>query len=204
MLANTIFGLLGCALLCVALTATVLRFHVLPVQGRYALAVAAVIAVLVPIGDLSIAAYVRGATGDLSASTLALAANAVFARLTGRTMFERQERNALLWLVAGAALFLYPFALGWTPFDPYALGYGSIAFVAALLLVTLAAWRMGLKLVVLVVLAGALAWLGGLYESRNLWDYLIDPLAGAYALGVLLAAGGGKLVSRRRQRAPVV
>jgi hypothetical protein len=204
MLANTIFGLLGCALLCVALTATVLRFHVLPVQGRYALAVAAVIAVLVPIGDLSIAAYVRGATGDLSASTLALAANAVFARLTGRTMFERQERNALLWLVAGAALFLYPFALGWTPFDPYALGYGSIAFVTALLLVTLAAWRMGLKLVVLVVLAGALAWLGGLYESRNLWDYLIDPLAGAYALGVLLAAGGGKLVSRRRQRAPVV
>jgi hypothetical protein len=177
---------------------------VLPVQVRYALAVAAVIAVLVPIGDLSIAAYVRGATGDLSASTLALAANAVFARLTGRTMFERQERNALLWLVAGAALFLYPFALGWTPFDPYALGYGSIAFVAALLLVTLAAWRMGLKLVVLVVLAGALAWLGGLYESRNLWDYLIDPLAGAYALGVLLAAGGGKLVSRRRQRAPVV
>jgi len=204
MLANTIFGLLGCALLCVALTATVLRFHVLPVQGRYALAVAAVIAVLVPIGDLSIAAYVRGATGDLSASTLALAANAVFARLTGRTMFERQERNALLWLVAGAALFLYPFALGWTPFDPYALGYGSIAFVTALLLVTLAAWRMGLKLVVLVVLAGALAWLGGLYESRNLWDYLIDPLAGAYALGVLLAAGGGKLVSQRRQRAPVV
>ena len=204
MLASTIFGLLGCGLLCAALTATVLRFHVLPVQGRYALAVAAVIAVLVPIGDLSIAAYVRGATGDLSASTLALAANAVFARLTGRTMFERQERNALLWLVAGAALFLYPFALGWTPFDPYALGYGSIAFVTALLLVTLAAWRMGLKLVVLVVLAGALAWLGGLYESRNLWDYLIDPLAGAYALGVLLAAGGGKLVSRRRQRAPVV
>jgi hypothetical protein len=204
MLANTISGLLGCGLLCVALTATALRFHVLPVQGRYALAVAAVIAVLVPIGDLSIAAYVRGATGDLSASTLALAANAVFARMTGRTMLEPRERNALVWLVAGAALFLYPFALGWTPFDPYALGYGSIAFVTALLLVTLAAWRMGLKLVVLVVLAGALAWLGGLYESRNLWDYLIDPLAGAYALGALLIAGGGKLVSQRRHRAPVV
>ena len=204
MLANTISGLLGCGLLCVALTATVLRFHVLPVQGRYALAVAAVIAVLVPIGDLSIAGYVRGATGDLSAATLALAANAVFARMTGRTMLEPRERSALLWLVAGAALFLYPFALGWTPFDPYALGYGSIAFVTALLLVTLASWRMGLKLIVLVVLAGALAWLGGLYESRNLWDYLIDPLAGAYALGVLLAAGGGKLVSQRRQHAPVV
>ena len=62
---------------------------------------------------------------------------------------------------------------------------------------TLVAWRMGLKLVVLVILAGALAWLGGLYESRNLWDYLIDPLAGAYALGVLLTASGRKLVSER-------
>lgn len=203
-LANTIFGLLGCGLLCLALAAIALRLGVFPVGVRYALVAAAAVAVWVPIGDLSIAGYVRGVTGDLSASTLALAANALFARLTGRTMLEPRERNALLWGVAGAALFLYPFALGWTSFDPYALGYGSIAFVTALLLVTLAAWHMGLKRVVVVVLAGALACLGGLYESRNLWDYLVDPLAGAYALAFLLSAGGRRLVSQRRQRAPVV
>ena len=203
-LASTIYGLLGCGLLCAALAATALRLHALPVQVRAALAAAAAVAVFVPIGDLSIAGYVRGVTGDLSAATLALSAGAVVARLTGRTMFARREVGALLRLVAAAALFLYPFALGWTPFDPYALGYGSIAFITALFLVTLAAWRLGLKLVLLVVLAGALAWLGGLYESRNLWDYLIDPLAGAYALAVLLPAGARKLVSERRQRAPVV
>ena len=191
-------------LLCVAVVATVLRFHRLPVRARYALAAATAIAVLVPIGDLSIAAYVRGATCDLSAATLALAGNAVLARLTGRTLLERRETGALLWLLAGAALFLYPFALGWTPFDPYALGYGSIGFVSTLLAVTLVAWRLGLKLVMVVVLAGALAWLGGLYESRNLWDYLIDPLAAAYALGALLSSGAGKLLSQRRQSAPVV
>jgi len=198
------FGLLGCGLLCVALAATALRLHRFPVRIRYAVALAAAVAVFVPAGDLSLAAYVRGATGDLSVPTITLAVLALFFRLTGRRAFEHRELNALLWLVAGAALFLYPFALGWTPFDPYALGYGSIAFVAALLAVTLAAWRMGLKLVMLVVLAGALAWLGGLYESRNLWDTLIDPLAAAYALGVLLSAGAGKLISQRRQRAPVV
>jgi len=204
MSATAIFGLAGCALLCVAVTATVFRLSRLPVRVRYALVTAATVAVLVPLGDLSIAGWVRGATGDLSAATLVLAANAVFTRLTGRTLFERGERNTLVWLIAGGALFLYPFALGWTPFDPYALGYGSIAFVAALLAVTLAAWRMDLKLVMLVVLAAALAYLGGVYESRNLWDYLIDPLAAAYALGALLSSGAAKLVSQRRQRAAVV
>jgi hypothetical protein len=197
-------GLFGCGLLCLALAASAFRLGAFPVRVRYAAALAVAAAVFFPIGDLSIAGTMRGFTGDLSAATLALAANAVFARLTGRTLVERRERIALLGLVAAAALFLYPFALGWTPFDPYALGYGSVAFIAVLLLVTLAAWRLGLKLVVLVVLAGALACLGGLYESRNLWDYLVDPLAAAYALAVLLRAGGGKLLSERRQRAPVV
>jgi len=182
----------------------VLRLHALPVRARYPVVMAALAVVLAPIGDLSIAATVRGVTGDLSVPTLALAVSACFARLMGRRLFEQRELNALLWLVAAAALFLYPFALGWTRFDPYALGYGSIAFVTALLLVTLAAWRANLKLVVLVVLAGALAWLGGVYESRNLWDYLIDPVAAAYALAVLLSAGVRKLVSQRRQGAPVV
>jgi hypothetical protein len=155
---------------------------------RYALAAAVAIAAFVPIGDLSLAAAVRGATGDLSASTLALAANAVFAGLTGRTLFERRDVSALLWAVAGAALFLYPFALGWTPFDPYALGYASPVFITALLLVTLAAWRAGLNLIVLVVLAAAVAYLAGVYESRNLWDYLIDPLVSLYALVALPSA----------------
>lgn len=195
--ANAAFGLLGCGLLCFALAAAVLRLHALAPRVRFVVALALAFGVFVPAGGLPLAAYVRGATGDLSAATLALAVGAGFARLTGRRLFEDRERNALLGLVAAAALFLYPFALGWTPFDPYALGFGSIAFVTALLLVTLAAWRMGLNLVVLVVLAGALAWLGGLYESRNLWDYLIDPLAAAYALGALSAAGGRKLVSER-------
>jgi hypothetical protein len=197
-------GLFGCGLLGLALAATAFRLGAHPVRVRYAAVLVAAAAVFLPVGGLSIAGYMRGVTGDLSAATLALAANAIFARLSGRTLIEPRERMALLGLVAAAALFLYPFALGWTPFDPYALGYGSIAFVAALLVVTLAAWRMNLKLAVAVVLAGALAWIGGLYESRNLWDYLIDPLAAAYALAALLTAGGKKLFSERRERAPVV
>lgn len=204
MSATNVLGLAGCELLCLAVIATALRLQARAPAVRYGVAAVAALALLIPIGDLSIAAYVRGATGDLSAATLALAAGALCFRLTGRTAFEPRDATALLRAVAAAALFLYPFALGWTPFDSYALGYGSIAFLTALLVATLAAWRAGLKLVVLVVLAGSLAFLAGAYESRNLWDYFIDPLAAIYAFGSLLAAGARKLISQHGQRAPVV
>ena len=82
---------------------------------------------------------------------------------------------------------MYPYALGWTRFDPYALGFGSVEFITALLLITLAAWGARLNLIVLVVVVAVLAFLGGAYESRNLWDYLIDPLVSVYALIRLLA-----------------
>jgi len=198
MTTTTFFGLLGCGLLCLSLAATAFRLGAFPLRVRYAVAVIAAVAVFVPIGDLSIAAYARGATGDLSVPTIALAALALYSKLTGRPAPAPRELNALLGLLAGAALFLYPFALGWTPFDPYALGYGSIAFLAALLVVTLAAWHMDLKLVVFVVVAGALAYLGGWYESRNLWDYLIDPLVAFYALIRLGAGAVGRHFLRRQ------
>jgi hypothetical protein len=185
--ANAIPGLLGCGLLGLAAIATAIRLRRLPLRARYAVMLAAALAVFVPIGDLPIAAYVRGVTADLSAATLVLAAAACFTRLTGRTLIGHRDKQALCWLLALAAAFLYPFALGWTRFDPYALGYGSIAFVIALLLVTLAAWWARLYVVVFIVVAAALAYLAGAYESRNLWDYLIDPLVSFYALAWLLA-----------------
>jgi hypothetical protein len=148
----------------------------------------AALAVFVPLGDLSIAALVRGVTGDLSATTLVLAGAACVAQLGGKTVISPRDLRTLSWLVVPGAAFLYPFALGWTPFDPYALGYGSTGFVTALLLVTLVAWHFRCNVVVLIVVAAALAYLAGAYDSRNLWDYLIDPVASVYAIVCLLAA----------------
>jgi len=185
--ANAIFGLLGCGLLGFAAVATLIRLRRLPVRARYAVMLAAALAVFVPIGDLSVAAYVRGVTGDLSMATLVLAGAVCLAQLTGRALIGRRDKQALCWLLALAAAFLYPFALGWTRFDPYALGFGSVEFITALLLITLASWWARLNLIVLVVVVAVLAFLGGAYESRNLWDTLIDPLASFYALASLLA-----------------
>jgi len=185
-------------LLCLAVVATFLRLDRRATRFRRAILAAATIVLVVPAGGLPILAYVRGVTGDPSAATLALAVGVLVSCLTGRSFIEPRERDALLWAVAGASLFLYPFALGWTPFDPYALGYGSIAFLTALLVVTLAAWRARLMLLVGVIAVGGLAYLAGAYESRNLWDYLIDPLAAIYAVGRLaagLARRGAKLAA---------
>ena len=190
--ANAIFGLLGCGPLSLAAAATLIWLRRLPVRARYAVMLAAALAVFVPIGDLSVAAYVRGVTGDLSMATLVLAGAACLAQLTGRELIAHRDKQALCWLLALAAAFLYPFALGWTRYDPYALGYGSIEFVTALLLVTLAAWWARLNLILLVVVVAGLAFLGGAYESRNLWDYLIDPLVALYAMVRLLAGALGE------------
>ena len=188
MSANAIFGLLGCGLASLAAVATVMPLRRLPFRARYALMLAAVLAVFAPIGELSIAACVRGVTGDLSAATLVLGGTACFTQVTGRASIGHRDKQALCWLLALAAAFLYPFALGWTRFDPYALGYGSIEFVTALLLVTFAAWWARLDLIVFVIAAAALAYLAGAYDSRNLWDTLIDPLVALYAMVRLLAA----------------
>ena len=187
MSASDAFGLLGCGLLGLAAVATLIPLRRLPAGARYAVMLAAALAVFIPFGDLPAAAYLRGVTGDVSVTTLVLAGAACIARLTGRTLVGPRDLRALFWLVVLAALFLYPFALGWTQFDPYALGYGSIDFLTALLLVTLAAWRAKLYALMFIVIAAALAHLAGAYESRNLWDYLIDPLVCSYALARLLA-----------------
>ena len=199
---STIFGFFGCGLLSLAAVATGLRLQRFPVGVRIAVMLAAALAVFAPLGDLSAAAYVRGVTGDLSMTTLVLAGAACVAQLTGRTAIEPRDLRALFWLVVSGAAFLYPFALGWTRFDSYALGYGSIEFVTALLLVTLAAWHFRRNVVVLIVIAAALAYLVGAYDSRNLWDYLIDPLAALYALVRLLA--DRSRVARRTGHSPLI
>ena len=187
MSASDAFGLFGCGLLSFTVVATLIRPRRLPVHARHAVMLAAVLAVFVPFGGLSAAAYVRGLTGDVSMTTLVLTGAGGIALLTGRTLIGQRDLRALFWLLALAPLFLYPFALGWTPFDPYSLGYGSIELLTALLFVTLAAWWARLYVIVSIVIAAALACLAGAYESRNLWDYLIDPLASVYALVRLLA-----------------
>lgn len=194
-----ITGLSGSAL---ALGAVALR---LPGVARLSLAqrtglFAAVFAgALIPIDGLPPAGYLRGAIGDLSIASLVLLLGSVRYRLlalwrtgvfnaipSGVRNERESARRMLLALIVLVALLLYPMALGWGGFDPYRLGYGNVWFLSGLLVVALLAVFRRAALVALVISLAVLAWVAGWYESTNLWDYLLDPLAAVYALGALL------------------
>lgn len=156
-------------------------------RSRFALLLGTVfVLALLPFGELPLAAYLRGATGDLSITTLVLLGCTLRSKLRASNSTvhaEPVQAHALLTLIAITAVVFYPLALGLWMFDPYRLGYGDPLFLAALLLIALAAWLTKSTLLALCLALAALAWSISWYESSNLWDYLLDPFVSIYALG---------------------
>jgi len=156
--------------------------------------------VLVPIGSLPAAGYLRGFTGDLSVTTVVVVLSALAARGGARSERRRSDRLALKVCLGAVALLLYPLALGAGPFDPYRLGYDSPWLLGAWWVVALAAWFFRRPLLAGCVAAAMLAWAVRGYESTNLWDYLIDPFVALYALGGLLGWSVVRVVAAVRGR----
>jgi hypothetical protein len=150
---------------------------------------AALVAALVPFGALPAAGYLRGIVGDLSVTTVLLLLHGLLRPVLGWAAIDARSRFALQVLVAAGGLVLYPLALGLGPFDPYRLGYANPWFLGGLLALAAAAVLRRLTLVAVCLSLAVLAWAVGAYESRNLWDYLLDPLIAAWGLGALLLRG---------------
>ncbi|MFN0040893.1 MAG: hypothetical protein ACKVP2_15375 [Burkholderiales bacterium] len=197
-LANGI-GLFGASLLVAAATTTFAGRWLRGPRVRAATVSLALIACWIPVQGLAVAGYVRGITGDLSMTTLLLLVLHLWSVPIGRAILDSDERTLWFALIALAALFLYPMALGLGDYDPYALGFGSQGLLAALLAVTLVAGWMRRRWIMLGILLSASAWLAGFLESRNLWDYLIDPLLAGFALCSLAHKGWTCLRSRATQ-----
>jgi len=104
-------------------------------------------------------------------------------------------------LVVAAAV-LYPTALGWGDWDAYQPGWGSLGMLGILLMLSLAFWISGLRLLPALVGLALLAWSLGLMESGNLWDYLLDPWLAVLAAFQCMKAGVTGLLHRYRLRAP--
>lgn len=137
-----------------------------------------------PVGGahLPVLAYIRGVSSDLSITLVVLACLGLRQRLSGRGVQHSLERTAVLAVVATAALFLYPLALGWGDWDAYRPGWGSPGMWAILLLISLLAWARGLRMLPTLVGLALLAWTAGVLESTNLWDYLLDPWLAIFAI----------------------
>jgi hypothetical protein len=130
-----------------------------------------------PVGSarLPLVTYIRGISSDLSITLVALSCLNLRQRLLGLGSNRLRERMAVSVVISLAALVLYPLALGWGDWDIYRLGWSSFGMWAGLLLISLACWAQGLRLLPTLVALPLLAWCFNLLESTNLWDYLIDP-----------------------------
>jgi hypothetical protein len=133
--------------------------------------------------------WLSGLTPNVSIPMFLLLLVAVAQRAGFPAVFRAREWRAAWIFGTVAAWALYPSALGlaWPGIDTYGLGwpwlewdrsvwfFGPVALLAAFLL-----WR-GNRFGWFLVAAAVLYQLG-LQESRNFWDYLVDPLYAAVSL----------------------
>lgn len=179
----------------------------LPIAVRGILLVPAIWLVFMPIDDLPLVKYIRALPGELSITTLILLFTTSMSALLDRTFYKPKSFFLLMLAVLTVGLFLYPFSLGVTYFDPYALGYSSKTFLAFFFAAALAAWYFNLYFLVMIIVLDVSAYLMGIYESGNIWDYLIDPLLTLFAFFWLIICMIKRVVqyqSSRRQTHNVV
>ncbi len=155
---------------------------------------------LVPVGGLPVAGYLRGAVGDLSVTTTVLLLVYLLRPVLQLPAASDRSRLALQIAVAAGGLLLYPLALALGHADPWRVGFGHVGFVCTLLLLAVAGWYTRLHFAATCLALSVLAWAVGTGESRNLWNYLLDPLVATWALGALAS----RLASRRPDRATSV
>ena len=126
---------------------------------------------------------------NISVPLLAVLAVSILQRAGGVEVFRAREWKAAWIFGAAASLVLYPSALGLglRNFDAYSLGWPWLAWLPSLLLFGGVALTAGLLVwrgnrFGWVLATAAAAYLGRWQESNNFWDYLLDPLFGAFSL----------------------
>lgn len=185
----TLIGLSGISLL---LSVILLRIMLLLGQKKqtaYAFAILIFALSFIPVADYTINQYFRGLLNDLSISTLLLMGYYFVVPDNSQS-----QSRPLLAVIAITGLFFYPAALGLGPIDPYAWGFFnkahgllmSLIFLTALVGLMVFALHKKYTLMLACLALSALAYHLELLESRNLWDYLLDPVIFFYAFVMYL------------------
>jgi len=155
---------------------------------RIVLLLALLAASFIPLGGLSLAAYLRSHIDDLAITSLVFMAWGCLRRL-GVLPPERQGQTSVLILFAALALVLYPATLGLSDLDPYRRGYSPRPLLLFVALLTLGLFYLRHYLAVVMLTCATLAFIVGIKPSHNYWDYLVDPLQGLYCCLTLLILG---------------
>lgn len=125
---------------------------------------------------------------------------------TGWRVATRAEYRFATLVLALAGTALYPGATGFLNADPYVIGYsGYLLPTAVAIVIAYALWR-GYFITALALNVGIAAFLLGAGASKNLWDYVMDPVAWIIGCGTWLALVVGFLIgltNRAKILAPV-
>lgn len=164
-------------------------------QLQCALALVSVGVAVLPLDGLPVAGWFVAFVPGLSLPTLALLVAGINRHAGGPDFFPANQRPNIFVFAVTAGFALYPSAMGWGRFDAYTLGWNFSALTVAVGALAIGLiWR-GQRFH-LVLVAALLAWQLGLMESRNLWDYLVDPVLLLFSVIAL----AGKLVSVKKGR----
>ncbi|HML29595.1 MAG TPA: hypothetical protein PKE16_12300 [Hyphomicrobium sp.] len=116
--------------------------------------------------------------------------------ITGWRVEKQGEFRFATLVLAVAGLALYPAATGFLNADPYVIGYSGYLLPAAVtLVIAYALWRTYFITALALNIAIA-AFLLDAGTSRNLWDYLMDPVAWIIGCGTWIALAAGFLNKR--------
>ena len=166
---------LSMVMLCIALLTILLPMNRLPLAARMIVLTGIALLVMLPLFDYPGGYKVRGLFGDSSITALLFYSAVILQQNFSRQLYRREELVLLRRLVLLTAMPLYPFALGLTQFDSYSLGYANPWMLATLLILTLFCWLRQYYFLATIITVAVIAGSLQLLESRNLWDYLIDP-----------------------------
>ena len=182
---STLTGLSGLSLLLSVITLRFLLFLRVKKQTAVIIALLFFVISFFPVSGYSINQYLRGLLNDLSISSLLLMTHYMISIDSNAS-----QTRPILKLIAVTGLFFYPMALGFGAIDPYSWGYLNHAhdtivpliFISLLALLVFFSFYKKWTLLLFCIAFSILAYQLQLLESKNLWDYLLDPVIFFYAL----------------------
>ena len=175
-------GLLGAVLLIVAFLTKLIKPNARSIGVKYGFFTGCVVVSFIPVGGLAIAEYACSIIGNLSIMSCLLIAVYLLREYANKELIPASEFKCLMISYAVVGLVFYPPTLGFGPIDPYSWGYRS-QFMALALLATggMLVW-VRFNATCLLISLSVVAYLGELASSRNLWDYLMDPVLWIYSV----------------------
>ncbi len=187
MIVHAYYGLMAQCLIvtAVARLARALWWPKTPSFATLEVVIVSALLLLASVDGISLAEHLRGLWGDPSVTTVGILFAFV---LWPRSLPKRPtRRGALVVATVGSALLYLPALSGLTLFgmDPYSLGYSPWAIITALLLASVALWRIVDLVWIRLISYAMLAYGLHILESDNLWDYLVDP---GLVIGVVVVA----------------